>query len=228
MRSLSVKSLNYAYPLRNTLAVDSISLQFDYGHVHFICGASGSGKTTLALLIAGLLEPQSGVIVLPQKSATDHATVAYVFQFPEHLFFADTVQEEFALLSPVPDSACVEANVAALGHSYDQLKAKFPFQLSAGTGRAVAMALQMSRNPHILIVDEPTIGLDDEHAEKVIAALREWVSHERLLVIITHDLDLIRQLSGKVHLLKEGRVGWSGSSEQLVANAAIQSEFDLA
>jgi energy-coupling factor transporter ATP-binding protein EcfA2 len=220
--------VSYTYADRSTPAVSVVSLALHGGETHLICGPSGSGKSTLALLLAKLLTPNSGTVELCGYDSSTVLAVGFVFQFPETLFFADSVAEEFTLLNPAPALGDVQQTLEEIGVAYDELALRHPFQLSVGMGRMTALALQLVRNPQVLIADEPTIGLDTEHSARVTATLKNWPKHDRILVVITHDIDLVRDLGGTVHLLNSGEIGWSGPADELLANHDLQLQFGLA
>jgi energy-coupling factor transporter ATP-binding protein EcfA2 len=209
-------------------AVESFSGLFEDNAAHIICGESGSGKTTLGLLLSGLKEPDGGKILLNNEPIQKRRhEIAYVFQFPETLFFADSVREEFNDIRGRDESETIEKLLLSWGISYQEFAEKHPFHLSAGYARLIATALQMARAPRLLIVDEPTIGLDEKHYKTMIAAIKAWIKPERILMVITHDLDFMQALGGMTWALSAGRLIWSGATIDLLEDEKRLREFGL-
>ena len=209
-------------------ALHDVSATFAAGTPHFICGPSGSGKSTLGLLLAGLMKPTEGSVRLDShEPELQRNRIAYVFQFPETLFFCDTVREELADISEsrLPAESSVFED---LGIVYADVRDRNPHLLSEGYARLTAIALQLSRHTDVLILDEPTIGLDWKRQERVIAALRRQSTPDRLVIIITHDLDMLYALGGSTLVLLEGRQVWHGRSADLVDDTIRLKQFGLA
>ena len=226
--TLAAQNLEFAW--RTTegeiKAVSDFSAEFPGGIPHFICGPSGSGKTTLGYLLSGLTTPDSGNVVQQADAAGEGGSVAYVFQFAEDLFFEDTVAAELKQIADGREEHAREI-FAQLGINLSELLALPPHRLSAGYARLVAVALQMARDPQVLILDEPTIGLDWRFHRSMTAALRNWLSPSRVLIVITHDLDLMRELGGQAWVMSSGRLAWSGDVAMLLADSSLLEQFAL-
>ncbi len=224
---LRAEAVSYAWPA-GALAVKELSADFAAGEANIVAGPSGSGKSTLALLLAGLVKPQEGSIIRPEigPAATAHE-VAYVFQSPETLFVADTVREEFTEFGGEFSWEVGCEWLAKAGIAPSPISGTHPFHLSVGVGRVVALTLQLARSPRVLIVDEPSISLDWKFRTRVSKLLLEWISPTRILIVITHDLELMRTLGGTSNLLLEGQIRWTGSTADLLNNEGMLQEFDL-
>jgi energy-coupling factor transport system ATP-binding protein len=207
-------------------ALDKASAAFASGHASFICGKSGSGKTTLGLACAGLLKPISGVVQYEPESDSRY-DVAVVFQFPETLFIEESVREEFEAAHDYQADSIANEWLAMFGIESTRVLDLLPSRLSVAEGRLVAIALQMSRNPECLILDEPTIGLDSHHRKQLINCLRDWIREERILIIISHDTSLMKQLSGETTLMEQGRVHYQIESERLLKDEDLLLRFGL-
>jgi energy-coupling factor transporter ATP-binding protein EcfA2 len=205
-------------------ALCDVSLELTRGQHYQICGPSGSGKSTLSLLLAGLIVPDSGTATFRSAAAL---RPAYVFQFPEQLFFCDTVRAEFAETHGDLDSAGLTALLYEFGLDDPVLLERNPYHLSMGYARLTALALQIARDPGLLIVDEPTIGLDEVHARLIIRILRQWISAKRILVIVTHDLELIREIGGTCLVMANGGLIWRGPCVDLLNRPPRLREFGL-
>jgi energy-coupling factor transport system ATP-binding protein len=197
------------------------------GEVHYICGATGSGKSTLGLALAGLVDLERGSVWLDdQPLSSQKHRVAATFQFPENIFFEDSVQRE--LESWLSSGDPVDLSVfSRLGIDFTAIAPLHPFQLSAGMSRMTAIALQLCRKPDVLILDEPTAGLDWRFHRRLIDFLQEWLLPERLLIMITHDADLLRDWPGTAWILQEGRLVWSGRTEILLNDSARLQQVGL-
>jgi energy-coupling factor transporter ATP-binding protein EcfA2 len=219
----------YSWPSRCPAkpAVLPISAEFEGGLIHLICGPSGSGKSTLSLLLAGLLGPDSGIVQLNgEPVAGQRARIAYSFQFPETVFFEDSVAAELAHLSP--NSAPTDTEVfTRLGLSFAELAPQHPYHLSAGYGRLTAIALQLSRRPDVLILDEPTAGLDWEFHSRMLRVLKEYSDRNHILIVVTHDTEVMRKLGGRAWVMNRGALARSGPTEELLQDPVQLTSFGL-
>jgi energy-coupling factor transporter ATP-binding protein EcfA2 len=212
----------------STHALKHFTGTFQASVPHIICGPTGSGKTTLALLLAGLRVPDTGVVTLDETDVRQsRSDIAFVFQFPETLFFEDSVQAELRHiakdLKTEPDLTVFDR----LGLNFAELAPHHPYHLSAGFGRLTATALQLARRPNVLFVDEPTIGLDEDFHNRLTTTLCDWEWKDRLLIVITHDLDLMQQLGGQSWVIADGLLAWSGSTTNLLADPALLERVGL-
>jgi energy-coupling factor transporter ATP-binding protein EcfA2 len=225
---LEVKNASYTWHFRGgtNAAVQNVTAAFESGVMHAICGPSGSGKSTLAMLMAGLLEPDSGEVTADGSPfSSQRSKLAFVFQFPESIFFEDSVREE--LVQITGDGTNADRWFCELGISLADVLDKHPFHLSEGYARMVAVALQLSREPTVLILDEPTIGLDWHFHQCMVKALKNWLSPGRILVVVTHDLDLMRDLGGSAWVMSEGGLAWHGSTEELLNDPPRLEQYGL-
>jgi energy-coupling factor transport system ATP-binding protein len=225
---LAARNLKFAYHTREgaVKALNGFSAEFPGGVPHFVCGPSGSGKTTLGYMLSGLFEPSSGDVMLTGVSDANKRDFAYVFQFAEDLFFEDTVADELRQITNGGNEK-VQLVSARLGIGLSDIMMQHPHRLSAGYARLTAVALQMVRDPRVLILDEPTIGLDWRFHRRMTDALKNWVSPARILLVITHDLDLMRELEGQAWVMSEGSLAWSGEVKALLADESLLERFAL-
>lgn len=230
---VETRGLSYAYP-DGTAALQGVDCRFTHGEAVGIVGANGAGKSTLLLHLNGLLLPQSGEVrigELPVNAATRaqiHRTVGFVFQDADDQLFMPTVEEDVAFgplnLGLPPDDARerVRASLAAVGAGH--LAPRAPYRLSGGEKRAVAIAGVLAMAPSILVLDEPSAGLDPAARRRLIGLLRSF-THTR--VIATHDLDLVLDVCSRVLVLHQGRVQADGPPEQIFADAALLQRCHL-
>ncbi|MBI5060508.1 ABC transporter ATP-binding protein [candidate division KSB1 bacterium] len=229
MPDLELKQVSFSYEDAGATVrgVRDVSLRLQRGESYLICGPSGSGKSTLSMLLAGLLSAQSGSIAWADSLALTRPVAAYVFQFPEQLFFADSVRDEFREVAANADPRDIERILTEFGLKDPELLDRNPYLLSMGFARLTALALQAARNPDLLIVDEPTIGLDDNHASRITRFLRDWVTIRRILVTVTHEIELIRSIGGTCLVMSEGALAWSGPHTELLQDPLRMREFGL-
>ena len=168
--------------------LNNISLELPAQKLGLIMGASGSGKTTILEILAGLAEPTKGEIYWRTKQLTDlelQQLAGLVFQFPERHFCGGTVLEELRLGHPELDIKRVRDALSEVGLEDISLK-KSPHALSGGQQRRLALAVQLIRQPNVLMLDEPTAGLDWSMRINLATLLAKLKQHWTLLVV-THD-----------------------------------------
>jgi cobalt/nickel transport system ATP-binding protein len=209
---MSVRDLSFAYP-DGTQALDGVSFEAVHGEAIAVVGANGAGKSTLLLHLNGLLTPQRGSVDiggLPVTKATLHdirRTVGMVFQDPDDQLFMPTVAEDVGFgplnlgLPPQGVAARVGAALARVGAEH--LAERPPYHLSGGEKRAVAIATVLAMEPSVLVMDEPSSGLDPRARRRLIGLL-EGFEHTR--IVATHDLDLAAALCLRTIVMGGGRV----------------------
>lgn len=230
MPNLVAAHLNFAWRLPRDVvpAINGVNAVFHAGAPHVICGPSGSGKTTLSLLLTGQLVPDSGSVTLDARPIAQYRhQAAYVFQFPENIFFEETVARELRQVTGNLHDGLARQYLERLGIRYDDVAEKHPFHLSAGYGRLIATVLQAARQPRVLVVDEPTIGLDDRFHRAMITLLRDCAAEQRIVIVVTHDLELMRELGGCAWVLSEGALVWSGETHDLLDQPQELERFGL-
>jgi energy-coupling factor transport system ATP-binding protein len=227
--TLRADNVSYTWRFRGGVrrAVNMVSAEFAPGMAHVICGPSGSGKSSLSYLLAGMLPPDEGRVLMDDQTVSERrGEIAYVFQFPESIYFEDSVRQELERWTR--NGAALKADYfARLGIPFEAIAEKHPYHLSAGYGRLAAIALQLAREPKLLVLDEPTIGLDWEYHQRMVTLLREWVNPERMLVVVTHDLDLMRGLEGRAWVMAGGELAWSGATAELLARQELLLAYGL-
>ncbi len=209
------KDLHFAYQ-GGEQVLDGIDLNLAGGSINAIIGDSGSGKTTLGKLLAGLLEPQQGSVELtPQGKLSE--SVSFVMQFPEMQLFAETVAEEVAFgprnagLTGDDLDLRVRAAMQLVDLDYEKFATRLPFKLSGGEQRRLALASILALQRPVLILDEPTAGLDWLAAAQLRRVLLELRRAGYTIILLTHDLDLAGRVADELILLDQGKLLWSGS-----------------
>tara|TARA_Y100001968_G_scaffold292692_1_gene298082 strand:+ start:9335 stop:9982 length:648 start_codon:yes stop_codon:yes gene_type:complete len=184
-----------------------ISFSTEMGSPTIISGPSGSGKTSLIEVISGLSNPLKGVIEWNQKAVESRQRkwlCGVVFQFPERHFLGLTISQELKLGHLRISSEDQIKALKKVGLSKINLLQK-PENLSGGQQRRLSVAVQLLRNPKILLLDEPTAGLD-WHVREEILELLTSLSKERLLIVVTHETELFKKISNSIYQLKEGEL----------------------
>jgi energy-coupling factor transport system ATP-binding protein len=227
--ALELRGVSHAYGDR--AALRNVSLRVDAGEFVAVMGRNGSGKTTLLKCAVGLIRPQSGQVRVRGEDIRDRrvdevaAHAGYVPQNPGALLFADTLADElrFTLKSHgIDDGQVASADVlAALG--LDRLADAYPRDLSTGERQRAALASIVVARPSILLLDEPTRGLDYQSKERLIEMLRRWQRQGTAIVMATHDVELVARAADRIVLLAEGEIVVDGSPRAVLGESAIFS-----
>lgn len=220
-------------------ALDDVSLSLGPG-VTGVMGQTGSGKTTLLEVMAGVLPPDAGGMTFDGADALCgdgarglRAAVGMVSQIPERQFFESTVGREmaFGLLARGmdADAARMRASEAlsALGLSLDVLARRSPFSLSGGQQRRVAIASVLALRPKLLLLDEPTAGLDPRSRSACLDAVRTAGRSGAIVIVASHDANALAAVADRVVVLEKGRVTLDGSARGLLGNAPLMREHGL-
>jgi len=234
---LEAKELVHIYPTYDIQALRGIDLSIREGEFTAILGQNGSGKTTLAKHFNGLLKPTSGRMLVRGRPTTEYSrqqlarTVGYVFQNPDHQIFARTVQEEvgFSLKMLGENFKTIEKRVAEalqmVGlQGYEQ---KVPFTLTKGERQRVAVASILTAQPQVVILDEPTTGLDDRHQRNIMEVLKRLNQCGHTIIIITHSMWVAAEYADRTLVLKDGRILLDGPTRVVFANEARLAEASL-
>ena len=235
---LAARELSHRYPTAEAPALRDVHLDIGEGEFVAILGRNGSGKTTLAKHFNGLLKPSSGRMLVSGRPTTDckrhelARQVGYVFQNPDHQIFAPTVREEvsFGLRVLGEDAKTVERNVAeAMAVTglagYED---KTPFLLSRGERQRVAVASVLAIKPRVIVMDEPTTGLDARHQHDAMEMLKQLHRMGHTIVIITHAMAVAEAYADRVILMKSGQVIGDGPTRRIFADEALLAAASLA
>jgi energy-coupling factor transport system ATP-binding protein len=216
---LEIEAVRFGYP-EGPRVLDDISLTIRAGEFVAIVGQNGSGKTTLAKMAVGLLAPDSGQVLLEGRDriklrpAATAREIGYVFQNPDHQIFADTVEAEvkfgprnFGLDDREVESRCAEVLAAV---ALENERATDPFLLGKGQRQRLAVASVLALRPRLLILDEPTTGLDYREQRKMMKLVSELNAAGVAIVMITHTPWLVAEYARRVILLRAGRKLFDG------------------
>lgn len=217
---LTVSDLSYGYG--DKMAVQAVSFQVGAGELVALMGANGSGKTTLLKNLVGLLRPQTGDVQLEGVSLQGKPVaeicrqMAYLPQNPDDLLFAETVTAELELTLQnhkiSPDDQYTHTPITTL---LDQLglapvATHYPRDLSVGQRQRVALGAVTVTRPRLLLLDEPTRGLDYQAKQNLMALWQGWLGQGMGILLVTHDVELVAQIADYVLLLARGRVQAEG------------------
>jgi energy-coupling factor transport system ATP-binding protein len=234
---LKAEGLRYAYPTYSVEALGGIDLFIQDGEFIAILGQNGSGKTTLAKHFNGLLKPTSGRMLVQSKPTTEYRhreiarLVGYVFQNPDHQICARTVVEEvgFGLKMQKEPSKTIERRVAesleVVGLTgYEE---RVPFTLTKGERQRVAVASVLAVRPQVIILDEPTTGLDDRHQQDMMRMLKRLNQCGHTIIIITHSMWVAAEYASRTIVLKDGGLLLDGPTRAVFADEARLAEASL-
>ena len=212
-------------------ALADVSLSLGPG-VTGVMGQTGSGKTTLLEVMAGVLAPDAGLVTRDDARGSA-AVVGMVSQIPERQFFESTVEREmtFGLLARGAHAAearrrAAEA-LALMGLDLDELAKRSPFSLSGGQQRGVAIASVLALRPALLLLDEPTAGLDPRARAACLEAVRSVGGSGATVVVSSHDANALAAVADRVVVFEDGRVTLDGSTRDLLGNAPLMRERGL-
>ena len=212
---------------RDHPVLDGVSCAFFAGAVTALVGSNGAGKTTLARVACGLMREEKGSIALdgvglPAKRRLEHS--ALVFQDVNYQLFAESVRKEvtFGLSRAAAERVDVEGLLSDLGLS--GLEERHPATLSGGQKQRLAVACCLAQGRQVLVFDEPTSGLDCESMERVAELLRRLAAAGRVVVVVTHDLELVARACDRAVCLRDGRIAaeWDVRGEFAAVRAAME------
>ena len=235
---LSTKNLSYTYP-DGTHALKNINMDIYKGQKVAIMGSNGAGKSTLFSHFNGLTKPTSGHVEVDGKAIKyDRDTllevrqkVGIVFQDPNDQLFAPTVKEDVAFgpMNLGLDYEEVERRVdeALTMVGMEQYMDKTPHHLSGGQQKRVAIAGIIAMRPEIMILDEPTAGLDPEGVEKVLDILNNLNKEGMSIVISSHDIEMVNEFAEKIFVLNNGEILESGDKHEIFSNKELLKKAHL-
>ena len=231
--SIEVSNLTHIYspgqPEEQT-ALDGISFTVEDGSFVGIIGHTGSGKSTLVQHLNGILRPTRGKIYvdgedITQKnvSLTDiRKKVGLVFQYPEYQLFEETVAKDVAFgpknlgLPEQQIDMRVRNAIELVGLDYEEIKDVSPFELSGGQKRRVAIAGVIAMQPGVLILDEPTAGLDPKSHDDILKMIDEMrASQQMTTILVSHNMDDVAKMADKVLVIDEGRLAMEGTPQEV-------------
>ena len=238
--SIVIKNLTYVYnedmPFASK-ALDNINLEIKNGDFVGIIGHTGSGKSTLIQHLNGLLKPSSGEIYINDFNITNtdinlteiRKRVGVVFQYPEYQLFEETVEKDIAFgplnlgLNEDEVNSRVKASMEAVGLNYEEYKDKSPFELSGGQKRRVAITGVIAMDPEVLILDEPTAGLDPGGRDEIFELIKTLHKENEMTIILSsHSMDDMAKLAKTIIVMNHGKVEFMGTPREIFNSKAIR------
>ena len=241
---LEVKNLHHIYsagtPFRHA-ALEDVSFSVEPGEFIAVIGHTGSGKSTLIQHLNGLLKPTSGSILLDGKDIWSNKKltrsarfrVGLVFQYPEYQLFEETVYKDIAFgprnmgLSKEEIDRRVRTAAAFVGITEEQLQSS-PFDLSGGQKRRVAIAGVIAMEPEILILDEPTAGLDPEGREEILKNIEDYrQAKNATIMMVSHSMNDVARLAERILVMNDAHLVMDGTPAQVFARSQELLEMGL-
>jgi len=235
---LSTKNLTYTYP-DGTQALRNVDLEIRKGEKIAIIGPNGAGKSTLFSHFNGLTQPSSGEILIDnnvikydKNSLLEvRQKVGIVFQDPNDQLFAPTVKEDVAFgpmnLGLEYDEVEKRVEEALKMVGMEEYRDKTPHHLSGGQQKRVAIAGIVAMRPEIMILDEPTAGLDPEGVAKVLKILNKLNSEGMTIVISSHDIEMVNEFTNKIFVLYDGEIIASGDNHEIFSDKELLKKAHL-
>ncbi len=214
-------------------AMDDISLKIEENEFIGLIGHTGSGKSTFIQHLNGLLKPSSGEIIIDgtrvDKSGSNltdlRKKVGLVFQYPEYQLFEETIERDIAFgprnldISEEEVQERVKASMESVGLDYETYKDKSPFELSGGLKRRVAIAGVLAMEPKVLILDEPTAGLDPRGRDEILSEIKSIHENRKITVIlVSHSMEDVAKIAERIIVFDKGKVFLDGEPREIFRN----------
>ena len=244
--SIKIENLTYVYMPKTPFekkALDNVSLEIEDGEFLAVIGHTGSGKSTLIQHLNGLLKPASGRIYVDGTDITDKDTklvdirkkVGLVFQYPEYQLFEETIAKDIAYgpsnlgLNEDEILKRVKKSMEMVGLNYEEYKDISPFELSGGQKRRVAIAGVIAMEPKVLILDEPTAGLDPAGRDDILEQIK--LLHEKYnmtIILVSHSMEDVGKLAEKIIVMNDGHVEIQGKPKDVFKEIDTLEKIGLA
>lgn len=243
--SIIVNNLVYLYnegmPYE-TRALDNISFSIEQGDFVGIIGHTGSGKSTLIQHLNGLLKCKSGEIIINGiditkkeiKKTKIRQKVGLVFQYPEYQIFEETVYKDVAFgpinlgLEEQEVQTRVKEAIELVGLNYGDIKERSPFELSGGQKRRVAIAGVIAMKPEVLILDEPTAGLDPKGREEILGQIQKLHKDNNItIILVSHNMGDVARLANNVIVMNKGKIVLKGKPNEVFKNVDLLESIGL-
>lgn len=213
-------------------ALRNVNLDIEDGEFVGVMGTTGSGKSTLIQLIAGLIAPTEGKILLDgedinaKKYDRDvlHRRIGLVFQYPEYQLFETTVERDVAFglrhqgLTKEETASAVRTALETVGFDYDEVRDKSPLSFSGGEKRRIAIAGVLAPNPSVLILDEPIAGLDPLSRQDFLTMVDGLNAQGVTVIMISHNADALSEHAGRIIVLRDGALIRDGSAKHIFSD----------
>lgn len=214
-------------------AIDDINLKIEENEFIGLIGHTGSGKSTFIQHLNGLLKPSSGEIILDgmkvNKSSSNltelRKKIGLVFQYPEYQLFEETIERDIAFgpgnldLSEEEVLNRVKSSMDSVGLDYETYKDKSPFELSGGLKRRVAIAGVLAMEPKVLILDEPTAGLDPRGRDEILSEIKNIHEKRKITVIlVSHSMEDVAKIAERIIVMDKGKIFLDSNPREIFRN----------
>lgn len=244
--SIKIENLTHVYMPKTPFekkALDNVNLVIEDGEFLALIGHTGSGKSTLIQHLNGLLEPSSGRILVDEVDITSKDTkltdirkkIGLVFQYPEYQLFEETIEKDVAFgpnnlgLSAKEVFNRVKKSMEMVGLDYETYKDVSPFDLSGGQKRRVAIAGVIAMEPKVLILDEPTAGLDPKGRDDILEQIK--ILHEKYkmtIVLVSHSMEDVGKLAERIVVMNGGKIEILGKPSEIFKEVETLERIGLA
>ena len=218
---LEIKKLNFKYAEKSIL--NDLSFDVNSGEIIALLGKNGAGKTTLSKILGGMESRFNGEVsyrgtnIKKISKEKLYSELTYVFQNPEHQFIKDSVGDEIELFKEIHgEEICVDTILDK--YNLEGVKNENPFTLSGGQKRRLSVAIMLSKKHNVLILDEPTFGLDYFNTRELMAQIKGLAKKGMGIIIITHNMEIVKEYATKALVLKEGENSYFGPIKELFEN----------
>ena len=244
--SIKIENLTHVYMPKTPFekkALDNVSLVIEDGEFLALIGHTGSGKSTLIQHLNGLLEPSSGKILVDDIDITNKETkltdirkkIGLVFQYPEYQLFEETIEKDIAFgpnnlgLTQDEVSKRVKKSMEMVGLDYETYKDISPFDLSGGQKRRVAIAGVIAMEPKVLILDEPTAGLDPKGRDDILEQIRILHQEYKMtIVLVSHSMEDVGKLAERIVVMNKGKIALMGKPSEVFREVEVLENIGLA
>lgn len=243
--SIAIKNLRYVYnegtPFES-VAIDDVSIEIADGEFVGLIGHTGSGKSTFIQHLNGLIKPTGGSIVVNGMDITKKGVslvdvrkrVGLVFQYPEYQLFEETIYKDIAFgpeklgLSEKEVEERVFEAMIMVGLDPEKSKDKSPFELSGGQKRRVAIAGVLAMKPEVLILDEPTAGLDPHGRDEILAQIKSIHDKQKTtIILVSHSMEDMSKLADKLVVMNRGKVEFVGTPKEIFRHEERLNQIGL-
>ncbi len=242
---IDIKNLNYIYNPNTPFekkALDNVNISINEGDFIGLIGHTGSGKSTLVQHLNGLMKPTSGSVIVDGINTTGKGIslrevrqkVGLVFQYPEHQLFEESIYKDIAFgpknlgLSDEEVDKRVRDAMELVGIDFESLKDRSPFELSGGQKRRVAIAGVIAMKPKVLVLDEPTAGLDPYGRDEILDEIKALFIREGItIILVSHSMEDVARLVNRILVMDKGRLVMDDTTREVFKRASELEKIGL-